>query len=380
MHSRILCLCVLFFFTCVMGCQGVATPSEISTPQLSPTQLPTAAPTQAQKTPLVVFCAGSLILPFDDLEKAFESRYPEIDVQNECHGSIQVIRHVTDLHEKIDLVVTADAALIPMLMYSTQNPETGKPYAEWYIRFASNKLGVAYQPQSKYADEINADNWYTVLTRPDIKVGLADPRFDASGYRALMVYSLAQEFYQNYSLFNDMFQGSFVTPITYFADDDITTITVPEIVETKQGASIVIRGASIQLIALLQSGDLDYAFEYESVIQQHGLKMVHLPDELNLGSAEYEDFYQQVQVNLDFRRFATVKPEFKGERIGYGITIPSNAPHPEAAVLYIAYLLSPEGRAVMEANYHPLFETILANNFASVPQALQALVSPEQQP
>ncbi len=52
-----------------------------------------------EKTPLVVFAAGSLIIPFADLEKAFEARYPEIDVQAEYHGSIQVIRHVTELHE-----------------------------------------------------------------------------------------------------------------------------------------------------------------------------------------------------------------------------------------------------------------------------------------
>ncbi len=52
-----------------------------------------------QKTPLVVFAAGSLIIPFGDLEKAFESKYPNIDVQAQYHGSIQVIRHATDLHE-----------------------------------------------------------------------------------------------------------------------------------------------------------------------------------------------------------------------------------------------------------------------------------------
>ena len=48
-------------------------------------------------------------------------------------------------------------------------------------------------------------------------------------------------------------------------------------------AHILLRGASIQLIALLESGDLDYGFEYESVIRQHGLKLLSLPDEVNLG-------------------------------------------------------------------------------------------------
>ena len=142
------------------------------------------------KTPLVVFAAGSLILPFADLEKAFEAANPDIDVQAEYHGSIQVMRHVTDLHEEIDVVATADASLIPMLMYASKVPETGQPYADWYIRFASNRLALAYRPESKYASEINAENWPEILARPDVKLGLSDPRFDASGYRTLMAFAL----------------------------------------------------------------------------------------------------------------------------------------------------------------------------------------------
>jgi molybdate/tungstate transport system substrate-binding protein len=334
---------------------------------------PTTTP-EPPKVTLVVFGAGSLIIPFDHLEKAFEARYPFIDVQAEYHGSIQVMRHATELHEPIDVVATADASLIPMLMYAMNDPETGKPYASWYIRFASNYLALAYTSQSKYAQEITADNWATVLARPDLEVGLADPRFDASGYRALMAFALAQDAYHQYNLFTSMFDGQFTHPITLFIDDDLTTVTVPEILETRSGASIVLRGASVQLLALLESGDLDYAFEYESVIQQHGLKMLHLPDAVNLGAADID--YSKVQVNLDFRRFATVKPEFRGERIGYGITIPSNAPHPKEAALFIDFLLGPEGRSLMDADHHPLFDPPLGDGYANIPPELQALCTP----
>jgi molybdate/tungstate transport system substrate-binding protein len=263
-----------------------------------------------------------------------------------------------------------------MLMYATNNPDTGKPYANWYIRFASNYLALAYTTKSKYADEINADNWATILARPDLKVGIADPRFDASGYRALMAFALAQDYYKKYTLFGDMFNGRFASPITIFQDDDLTTITVPEIVEPKSNSSIVVRGASIQLIALLESGDLDYAFEYESVIRQHGLLMVHLPDAVNLGADGVD--YSKVQVNLDFQRFASVKPEFHGERIGYGITIPSNAPHPKEAALFIAFLLGPEGRAVMEADHHPLFDLTLGDGYENIPPELQVVCTPNK--
>jgi molybdate/tungstate transport system substrate-binding protein len=330
----------------------------------------------AAKTPLVVFAAGSLILPFEELEQAFESRYPDIDVQAEYHGSIQVMRHVAELHEAIDVVATADASLIPMLMYAVPVPETGKPYADWYIRFASNRLALAYQPESKYASEIDADNWFEILARPDVKLGLADPRFDASGYRALMAFALEENSLHRYSLFEPVFNGQFTFPVTIFRDDDLTTITVPEVLETRPDSHIVLRGGSIMLIALLESGDLDYAFEYESVIQQHGLKMVSLTNDVNLGEAEFESAYEAVQVNLDFQRFATVKPQFRGERIGYGITIPSNAPHADEAARFIEFLLGPEGRAIMEANHHPLFDPCLADGYAAMPQTLQAICVP----
>ena len=177
-----------------------------------------------------------------------------------------------------------------------------------------------------------------------------------------------------------MFADQFTYPVTLFQDDDMAYVTVPEILETVSGARIVIRGASIQLIALLQSGDLDYAFEYESVIQQHGLQMVQFPGALNLGEEAYQDNYRRVQVNLDFQRFATVKPEFRGERIAYGITIPSNAPHPDEAAQFIEFLLSPEGRAVMEADSQPMFDPAMAENYDLLPPVLQAATVPYESP
>jgi molybdate/tungstate transport system substrate-binding protein len=334
-----------------------------------------AAGSGSGKTPLIIFGAGSLIIPFGDLEKAFESRYPNIDIQAQYHGSIQVIRHATELHEPIDVVATADASLIPMLMYNVNDPQTNLPYANWYIRFATNHLALAYQPKSLYVNEINAENWYTILTRPDVKVGFADPRFDAAGYRALMTFALARDFYHAPTAFMDMFGGQFNYPFGIFSEDNQTTITVPQIVEIASGSHIMVRGASIQLIALLESGDLDYAFEYESVIKQHGLQMVQLPEAINLGAENMD--YSNVVVEMDYQRFASVKPEFRGERIGYGITIPSNAPHPEEAALFIAFLLEPKGRSIMEADYHPVFDPAIASQYDNLPDILKSLCQPQ---
>jgi len=329
------------------------------------------------KTPLVIYAAGSLIKPFGDLEKAFENLHPDIDVQSEYHGSIQVMRQVTDLHVAVDVVATADTSLIPLVMYQTTNPDTGKPYGSWYLRFATNKLALAYSPKSKYASQINSQNWVDIIRRPDVKVGLADPRFDAVGYRGLMVLEMANAVYHKADLLGDLLESQFRYPVTVARSDIATVIHVPEILETVDNAHIILRGASMQVIALLQSGDVDYAFEYESVIQQDGLQMVQLPDSLNLGSPGQNAAYGQVSVLLDFQRFAKIKPQFKGEQIGYGITIPTNALHPQEAALFIAFLLSPEGRKIMADDHHPEFDTITTADYANVPSALQPLSQPQ---
>lgn len=358
---------------CLAACSPVSQTSSIPVAAASPM-------TGDERTPLVVFAAGSLIVPFANLEAAYEAAHPDIDVRPEYHGSIQVIRHATELREPIDVVATADASLLPMLMFQAQDPATGAPYAEWACSFAGNRLALAYTDRSRYGDQINSQNWLELLARPDVLLGLADPRFDASGYRAMMTLALAERVNGDFGLFNQVFDGQFTYPVRIFREESLSTITVPEVLETRPGSHLRMRGGSIQLLALLESGDIDYAFEYESVIRQHGLRMLELPREIDLSDEAYRDRYSQAEVELDFQRFASVEPRFIGEPIAYGITIPSSAPHPEAAAEFIAFLLGPEGRAVMQANQHPVLDNPLPLGWEAMPESLQPLCAGTEGP
>lgn len=335
-----------------------------------------AACSSETKTPLRVFIAGSLVVPFSELEQAYEEQHPEVDVQVEAHGSIQVIRHVTEIRDLIDIVVPADYALIPILMYAHTVPESGEPYADWYIKFASNRVVLAYKPGSLAADEIDANNWHEIIARPEVKFGLSDPRLDAAGYRSLMIVQLAENYYSDPTIFERVFLGRFKEPMRVERSGEQQVIHVPELLEMAPDANIVLRGGSVALLALLESGDIDYAFEYESVARQHGLSYVELPPELNLGDPAQVENYARVQVRLDFQRFSSVKPEFDGEVIGYGVTIPSNAPNPAEAQAFVAFLLGPEGAAIMEANNHPVFAVPQVDNCSAIPKNLQTLCTP----
>jgi molybdate/tungstate transport system substrate-binding protein len=338
-----------------MGCSSNVTPH------------PSAA--GSAKTKLVLFEADSLMVPFARIEKEFESQNPDIDVEIQAHGSIQVIRQVTELGQDVDVVAVADYSLIPMLMYATAMPD-GRPYADWYIRPATNTMVLAYTPQSKYAGELNANNWYQVVSRPDVRFGLADPRMDAVGYRTLMLDVLAESYYHKDSILRDMIGSCFSQPITASAQNGVTTVSVPELLEPS-ASRMYLRGANMQLLALLESNDVDYTFDYKSVVIQHNLKYLELPPGINLGDNAFADAYSKVVVKLDFRRFKSVEPVFRGLPIAYGLTIPNNSKHKEAAVQFLQFVLGPDGQRIFDECNHPELVPPECDNVNALPESLK---------
>ncbi|HNX29370.1 MAG TPA: tungstate ABC transporter substrate-binding protein WtpA [Syntrophomonadaceae bacterium] len=324
------------------------------------------------KVELKVIIAGSLMVPFQAIEKEFERDNPDIDVLLEGHGSVQAIRCVTELGDIADLTAVADTQLIPAMMYSTRIPGSDTPYADWLVKFSANRLGIAYKDESAYSSEINADNWYEIISRPDVSIGLADPRIDAMGYRTLMTMQLAEDYYSDNTIFERTIGDAFNPPLVVSEQGGDFNIIVPEIVKSNQ-SRVKLRSYSIQLMALLESGDLDYSFEYESVAKQRGLKFLSLPEAIDLSSPDYNKQYRQVEVNLDFKRFASVIPSFKGTQIVYGLTIPENAQHPGEAERLIEYVLSPDGRRIFEQCHQPLLATPVCDNVQALPESLQPL-------
>jgi molybdate/tungstate transport system substrate-binding protein len=77
------------------------------------------------------------------------------------------------------------------------------------------------------------------------------------------------------------------------------------------------------------------------VAEQHSLPFLRLPDEINLKKAELESYYRQVSVELSAGAPGQ-KTTQRGGSMVYGVTIPKNAPNPEAAKKFIHYLLNEE--------------------------------------
>jgi len=317
----------------VAGCTQ-ATPA----PPTATSAPPTATPEPALEGKLIIFHAGSLTVPIQELTEKFQAQHPGVTFETEASGSNDAARKISELGREADLMMSADYTVIDKLLI----PD----FADWNVRFARNTMVVAYNDQSQYADEISADNWYEILTRDGVIYGHSDPDADPCGYRTLLVWQLAEEHYG-------------VPGLNATLDEHCP----PENVRPK----------SVELIALLESGDMDYAFEYRSVAVQHGLKFVELPDEINLSMVEHADFYSQATVDIAGSEPGTTMT-MTGSPIVYGVTIPRNAPSPDLAVEFVKFLLGPDGQAVMEGQGQPPIVPPAAGDKDALPSELQSLV------
>ena len=327
--------------------------------------------TGVKKSTLVVLEADSLMVPFSQIQTAFEQANPDINVELQPFGSIQAIRQVTELGQQADIVAVADNILIPMMMYQTKM-SNGEPYANWDIESNTNQLVLAYTSTSKYADEINSDNWYQIISRPDVDLGLTDPRIDSVGYRTLMALGLASAYYNDPTLVQDAVGSRFSMPITSETENGVTTVSVPELLEPTD-SHLVLRNADIELLALLQSGNVDYTLDYKSVVMQDGLNYLELPAGINLGDTGSASAYQKVTVKMDYQRFATVNPVFGGTPIIYGMTIPNNAQNPSDAVKFIQFVLGSKGQEIFKNCSQPEMVPPICDNVSALPNALKTL-------
>jgi molybdate/tungstate transport system substrate-binding protein len=294
------------------------------------------------KDKLVIFHAGSLAVPMEKMEKEFEQKNPYIDVQREVGGSTKMARLISEVGKPADIMASADYKVIDNNLIPDQ--------ATWNIRFASNELVLTYTDQSRYADELETGNWYEILQREDVEWGHSDPNLDPCGYRALMVLQLTEKFYGIDGLYEDLLAN-----------------------RPKKN----IRPKSVELVNLLKSGHLDYAWEYRSVAVQHGLKFITLDEHINLGNYRFDPFYKLAKVEVSGKEPGTTIAK-QGKSITYGVTMTNDAANPEEATAFLQYMLDEQGglRILQEMGQPPFVPARVPSQemLESLPDQLQDLV------
>jgi molybdate/tungstate transport system substrate-binding protein len=290
----------------------------------------------AEPQPLVVFNAGSLAKPFNDLLAAFKARHPGVAPAQENSGSLEAARKLAELGKIPDVLGVADYGVISKLLV----PQ----HAGWFATFARNAMVLIHTDQSTGARDINGQNWWEVLLRPGIRAGRSDPALDPNGYRTLMVFQLAERFYKQPGLAARL-ERAF--PARY------------------------VRPKEADLTALVQAGELDYSWSYASIAKTAGLPYVDLPDEVDLSDPKLAAWYGQAKVRLPgASRGGRDSVEFRGEPIVYALTIPKAAAHPETARAFVRFVFSPEGQAILKQNGFTLLDKPLLGGPEKPPAGL----------
>lgn len=291
---------------------------------------------------LVVFNAGSLGPPLRAALDSF-ARTEHIEIAQENAGSLESARKLTDLHRIPDVIGVADYEVFPHVLMPR--------WVRWYLALARNRMVIAYTPKSRFASEITRNNWWDILGRPGVQVGRSDPNLDPNGYRSLIVMQLAESYYHRPGLRDRLLKNSSIH---------------------------LVRPMEMNLLGLLQAGEVDYIWSYESVSKSAGLDYVNLPDSIDLGTPADSAAYARASVRVVGR---TPKDTITlhGEPIVYALSIPLQAPHPALAARFVAFLLSETGERILRAQYLDVLDNpvLVGTNVPTpVSNAVQARAAP----
>lgn len=285
---------------------------------------------------LTIFHAGSLSVPFKVLADSFQKIHPEVKILTESAGSLASIRKITDLGRNCDILASADYILIDKLMI----PE----FATWNLLFAGNEMSIVYTEHSKYAKEIDQNNWPEILQRTDVIFGRSDPNSDPCGYRTILTWKLLEEAVNQKGLAEKLLKKD----------------------------NRYIRPKEVDLLALLESGAIDYIFLYKSVAIQHKLPYLQLPDSINLASPFLNEFYSKVSVDVTGNKPGETISQ-TGEPMIYGLTIPGNSLRPDLAEEFVKFILE-KGLQIIEQLGQSYVEPSYSEK-SIVPEFLNPIIS-----
>ncbi|MCC7560590.1 MAG: tungstate ABC transporter substrate-binding protein WtpA [Methanobacterium sp.] len=313
---------------------------------------------------ITIYAAASLAKQMNATAAEFKTKHPNVDVQIQYGGSSDLISQITQLNKSVDIMASADYGLIDKNMI----PD----YTSFNIKYARNEMVIAYTDKSKNSSQINSTNWYQILNQSDVKIGIADPNSAPAGYRGVMMIQLANSFYNNSNIFNDLIASN--TAITSQANGTGYIISSPN--NLNPASKIVSRPAVSDLMPVLQSDSVDYVLVYKSDAEQQkssGVKYLTLPGELALSNTTYESTYKKYKLiqfsDTNKSKSVTLTP------IVYGITVLNNAPQRNLAIEFVQLLLSPEGNRITQNSFQdPIVPAVATNGSTNIPESLQQYI------
>ena len=180
-----------------------------------------------------------------------------------------------------------------------------------------------------------------------------------------MVIQLAEDYYENDQIFDDLVEAHSNIKVT--EENGVYTIHATD--PQPDSTTLTIRPKSVELVQMVQSGGLDYAWEYRSVAVQNDL-LHRTPEEIDLSSVEFAENYATVQTEAKKGDGTTL---YAGAPIVYGATVPKNAEHPDLGLAFVEMLVGATGQEILTADGQP--PIVPAGGYGNVPAGLEPLVA-----
>ena len=291
-----------------------------------------------KKRDIIIFHAGSLSVPLKEIAGEYEKKHPDIRILLEPAGSLVCARKVTELKKPCDIIASADYFVINEILIPN--------YASWGIRFATNEIVIAFQDKSRYSSQINQDNWMDILLKNDVTFSRSDPDADPCGYRSVMLFRLADKYYNKPGLSEKLLAKN----------------------------RDFIRPKEVDLVALIESNAVDYMFQYKSVAIQHNLKYISLPSAINLGDPGKTNLYNSVGTDVTGSTPGS-KMTVKGDFINYSVTVLDNAVNKADAIDFVSFLLSRDGMEILRKNGQNPIQPYLTEEPDKLPGELRKFFS-----
>jgi molybdate/tungstate transport system substrate-binding protein len=296
------------------------------------------AKTLAADSQILVLYAGSLGNFMEKEVGPSFTRATGCKYLGEAKGSVLGANLIKEKLRTPDVFISADPKVNERLM----GKENGD-LVRWYATIFGNEMVLGYNPNSRFAAELqqvgtNDSRLYEILQEKGFRLGRGDPELEPKGYRTLFLFDLAEKHYQRPGLAKKI-----------LFNPEQPTLVFPE----------------EQLVARLEAGQLDAGIFYRNEVAEHKLPFIGFPREINLSDPALDPQYgAATYVNPKGTKFS-------GAAIVYSITIPETSQNPAGAIALVVFLLSDQGRKIVEKHALRLIQPLVSGEIDAVPSTLQ---------
>jgi len=306
--------------------------------------------------------AGSLLAAFTQVEGEFKKQHPEVVITDTSGGSVDLVRRFAAGRLECDVLAPADHLVIDAMLKPAR-------LADFSIVFASGRMVLAYLATDLKAKALPVSGafappssvpqvgagWYDVLTAPGVRISGAHPFMDPGGYRAHMIFELAQAHYKVPGLQNALLQHYQVN-----------------VADPSASAPALGKDFSFQL-----------TYEHNAArtaTQNPSYRYAALPPEIELSrGGEFLDSPVSITIPGLGIPGSAASVTIKASRVEWGLTIPTKSRNRENAVAFVASLLGAAGSAALTTNGPAPMRParVTRQDFDRLPQALRNLTTKE---